>query len=318
MNIAEVLRSIEFDLVEYIQLKVKVDFDNFLQMPISFVFQNKKYIVEKTMGRFKIRRDHPPNGYLVCTEEDIFFLYFHYHNFNPKVFINQGSWVLSFRILKDKELKRSLVEERKMLVNMYLKRVVDFHGHLCPDLAIGVRVCELIKELTPLKSIEPTSISIIAENSTSAIDAIQILLGTTLGNQRLYIVDLGKHNYTVLFPTHKMGIKITLKTLNFKNEDQFSMLEEKLSKNEIVFEEVVMFQRLLDERIKHIFNTPLNELFKVKDIRINKHFIEFPSLYVKCAKCGEQVLKTHVVTYKQENYCMSCLQKIDNNKVTLQ
>jgi formylmethanofuran dehydrogenase subunit E len=40
--------------------------------------------------------------------------------------------------------------------------------------------------------------AIIAENSTSALDAIQIMLGATLGNQRLKVMDLGKHNYTVI------------------------------------------------------------------------------------------------------------------------
>ncbi len=320
MNIAEVLRSIEFDFVEYIQQKVKVEFDNFKQMPLSFIFKNKRYVVDKIMGRFKMRKDYPPNGYLLCSGKEVFFLYFHYYNFNPKVFINSGTWVLSFRILKDEELMKFYLEDRKMLIDMNLKRVVDFHGHLCPDLAIGVRVCEFIKDLVPSKGAEFSSISIIAENSTSAIDAIQILLGTTLGNQRLYIADLGKHNYTVILPNHKQGINISLKSLNFKNETQFCMLEEKISKNEIVFEEVVMFQKLLDDRVKHIFNTPLKELFKVKDVEVRKHLVEFPSLYVKCSKCGEEVLKTHAIVYKQKSYCISCLQKIEfgNKKVKLQ
>ena len=45
--------------------------------------------------------------------------------------------------MRDEELMFFFREERKMLVNMELKRVADFHGHICPDLVIGCKVHEL-------------------------------------------------------------------------------------------------------------------------------------------------------------------------------
>ena len=33
-----------------------------------------------------------------------------------------------------------------MLLNMTLKRAVDFHGRLCPDLVIGGKLCEYVQE----------------------------------------------------------------------------------------------------------------------------------------------------------------------------
>jgi len=42
-------------------------------------------------------------------------------------------------------------EERKMLVNMELKRVADFHGHICPDLVIGCKVHELAIDILSKK-----------------------------------------------------------------------------------------------------------------------------------------------------------------------
>jgi hypothetical protein len=38
MDRAEALRYIQHDLLEYIQKKVKVDFDNARQIPVSFTF----------------------------------------------------------------------------------------------------------------------------------------------------------------------------------------------------------------------------------------------------------------------------------------
>ncbi|PIU23820.1 MAG: formylmethanofuran dehydrogenase, partial [Chloroflexi bacterium CG08_land_8_20_14_0_20_45_12] len=76
-----------------------------------------------------------------------------------------------------------------MLVNMQLKRVIDFHGHLCPDLVIGCKAYELaMKTLCHRENLDGGLI-VIAENTTNAIDAIQCLSGCTLGNQRLKIHD---------------------------------------------------------------------------------------------------------------------------------
>ena len=85
-----------------------------------------------------------------------------------------------------------------MLLNMTLKRVVDFHGHLCPDLVIGRKFCQYVQKLISENESLGGGLSIIAENCTSALDSIQILLGASVGNQRLQILDFGKHNYTWL------------------------------------------------------------------------------------------------------------------------
>jgi formylmethanofuran dehydrogenase subunit E len=60
-----------------------------------------------------------------------------------------------------------------MLLNMAFKRVVDFHGHLCPDLVLGAKFCEYVKKILLTSGELTGGISIVAENCTSALDAIQ-------------------------------------------------------------------------------------------------------------------------------------------------
>ncbi len=316
MEIGEALRSVYCDFVEYIQERVKVVFDCKAQMPVSFVFRRREFEVEKVLGPFKMNKEYPPNSYLLFTKGgEVYFLYFHYLKFNPYSFINSGVWVLSFRILKDKELKKSYLKERKMLVNLAVKRVVDFHGHLCPDLAIGIKLCEYVSQIIAERSLKEESISLIVENSTSAIDAIQILLGTTVGNQRLQIVDLGKHNYTLILPNHVKGLKFSLKEINLPNEDLYLSLEKKICSNEILFDEVVIFQKVLDERVYHIFNIPLKDLFEIKEVNLSKHLIELPTTYVRCSMCGEMVLKDYITVWDHKLYCKTCLKKSYKNKL---
>jgi formylmethanofuran dehydrogenase subunit E len=87
----------------------------------------------------------------------------------------RGFWVLSFRILNDYELMALYRRERKMIVNMALKRIADFHGHVCPDLVLGSKFCEYIQKLLPSNKFANGIAAIISENCTSALDAIQIL-----------------------------------------------------------------------------------------------------------------------------------------------
>jgi formylmethanofuran dehydrogenase subunit E len=120
------------------------------------------------------------------------------------------------------------LEEGKMLLNIHLKRVVDFHGHLCPDLVLGCKLCEYAKKLFSQGGGLNGGISVIAENCTSSLDAIQIILGTTVGNQRLQVMDFGKHNYTLLSKKAETGFRLSLKKQHFSDEEEYRGIEKKL------------------------------------------------------------------------------------------
>ena len=167
MEKTEVLRSIRYDLVEYIQAKVAVEFDNAEQVPLSFIYKKKTYPIREVIGRFLKKEGFSPNGFLVNVDGgDVFFIYFHVRNSGKCMEICEGNWVLCFRVLGDDELMAFYREDRKVLLNMTMKRLVDFHGHLCPDLVIGAKLCEYIQRLLTETSGLNVSISIVAQNCT--------------------------------------------------------------------------------------------------------------------------------------------------------
>ena len=55
-----------------------------------------------------------------------------------------------------------LREERKVLLNIHLKRIVDFHGHLCPELVLGWKHCEYAENLLTPGGAWSTGVSVIA------------------------------------------------------------------------------------------------------------------------------------------------------------
>jgi hypothetical protein len=187
-----------------------VDFDNIRQIPAHFTYRKTRYDVKEIFARFRTHSMPHLNGYLLRADDgEGYFLYFQFFDRNRKSPFNMGFWVLSFRILSDKELMALYQEDRKMLVDIAFKRVADFHGHLCADLVIGGKLCTYVQTLLSSSGELDRGLTIIAENCTSALDAIQNMLGATIGNQRLQVMDFGKHNYTVTGNHGRSGFRLS-------------------------------------------------------------------------------------------------------------
>lgn len=311
MEREEALRAIGEDQLDYIQKPVAVDFDTAGGFPLSFTAGGTKYVVGEVLERFRMARSHPINAFLVRTGDDrVFLLYFHFTEFCTNRPAYHGSWVLSFRILHDDELMAFYRRQRKMIVNMALKRIADFHGHVCPDLVLGCKLCEFVQQLLPTDEPANGITAIVAENATSALDAIQVMLGVTLGNQRLKVSDLGKHNYTIIPKAVSAGFRLILNALDFGNEIVYQRLSGKMLQNKIVMDEVVQLQRLLDDRVRYLLQQPPEALFRVESIEKEAQLPEVPSIYLTCCRCREQVLATHAIARKNEIYCISCFQQI--------
>ncbi|MDI6789468.1 MAG: formylmethanofuran dehydrogenase subunit E family protein, partial [Thermodesulfobacteriota bacterium] len=195
----EILRSIERGHIEFIQRNIKVNYNNKLQSPVSFYYEDKEHKVIEAQGIFRGEMSPRDVSYLVKTQSgDLYLLHLHFFDAVSQGFLTACRWVLGFRVLKDEELMSLYREEKAMLVDIRLKIVADFHGHLCPDLVIGWRACRLALEVLAGEGQIQEDLTIITENSTAALDAIQYTLGCTIGNQRLQIVDTGQHNYTLI------------------------------------------------------------------------------------------------------------------------
>lgn len=104
MDKIEAFRSIRYDLLEHIQQKVWVDFDNTMQYPVGFHFQGKKRLIHEVLGRFRTHMKEHINAFLVnANDDEVYFLYFQQCNMDEKGTLFPGFWVLSFRILNDRE-----------------------------------------------------------------------------------------------------------------------------------------------------------------------------------------------------------------------
>lgn len=278
---------------------------------MSFTFAGQTHAISAVVGLFKMFADQPANSYLVeATDRNVFCLYYQLEAVQRRSSLDQGFWVLWFRILNDNELMSWYLEDRKMLVNMTLKRVADFHGHICPELALGGKFCEFVQSLLEEGAVSLSGLSIISENTTAALDAIQVLLGVTIGNQRLLVMDYGKHNYTLLSRLQDRGWRLKLKPQYYDSEASYHNLEEKIFNKQALFEDMVLFQQLMDARVQQILELTAKELFSVEEVKAETRPQESVSVYLTCSICGEQVLATRSIESRNEIFCIPCFQRM--------
>lgn len=311
MKVEEVLRSINNKDVEFIHRMVKVEYDNKLQCPLKFVYQKREYKTTEVLGIFKGDLSPGDLAFLVKAEdENVYLLYLHFFDSQPPGFIYPGYWILNLRVLRDEELMFLNREERKMLVNMQLKRMADFHGHLCPDLIIGCRACEMALEILSKKEEVTGGFSVIAENNSSALDAIQCITGCTLGNRRLVVYDSGKHKYTFIMNRSGFAVNLSLKEQRFGDEKIYFQLEEKILKDEATIDEVSHFRKFLDDRVKKLLSLKHDDLFETVKTRRKSPRTETPTVFSRCSQCGDMVLKSKLLNRKGSFVCKPCFEML--------
>ncbi len=195
------------------------------------------------------------------------------------------------------------------VVSIELKTACDFHGHLCPDLVIGYRACKLAEKILGDEKIKHDGLVIVAYNSTSAIDAIQTLTGCTVGNRALQIIDWGKHKYVFIFESSGEGIEISLRDQDFLSSEEYNALEEKMNCNPSTTEDVTLYKKMIDERVNRLLSATDDEIFSYRMVKLQSVRREVITGLVRCERCGDMVLRSHMTRASGKSICYECFHK---------
>lgn len=186
-----------------------------------------------------------------------------------------------------------------------LKKAVEFHGHMCPGLAMGYRVAKYVKEHYPRSKDE--ELVAIVDNKSCSVDAIQDMLGCTAGKGNLIFRDYGKQAFTFYARDKKKALRIYFKGDVFEGMDA---LRQKYFKGELKPEERKEFESLREKAIQRILTAPDEELLSVKEVDIpapEKAKI-YPSLL--CQECGEAFMEIMGRMTGGKVVCMECFERM--------
>ena len=185
------------------------------------------------------------------------------------------------------------------------KKAVEFHGHICPGLAIGYRVAKYIKGNYPRS--EDEELVCIAENKSCSVDAVQALLGCTFGKGNLVFVDNGKQVFTFYSRDKGKALRVYFKGDIFKRMDE---LRQKAVNGQLSPDEKKELEGMREQIIQKVLSAPDKELLSIKEVDIpapEKARI-YPSL--RCQECGENFMEIKGRTANGKVVCKDCFERM--------
>jgi formylmethanofuran dehydrogenase subunit E len=195
-------------------------------------------------------------------------------------------------------------------MNIDVSQVKQFHGHMCPGLAIGIRVAEqAIVEMGERPGDE--EVVAIVETDNCAVDAIQFITGCTFGKGNLIHLDYGKNAFRFIRRSDSKAIRIRVKPDAWNplrpDEDQLTKRWREGTTSEMEKQEAV---RLQQQRTEMILNAPLTDLLEVQSIQpeIPARARIFNS--VACARCREKTMETRLHLLEGKAYCPECFEEM--------
>lgn len=186
-----------------------------------------------------------------------------------------------------------------------LRKAVEFHGHLCPGLAIGYRVARYVKGHYPRS--EDEELVCIAENNSCSVDAVQEMLGCTFGKGNLVYRDYGKQVFTFFCRNDSRALRIYFKGDVSRNMDD---IRARYFKGELSPEEQVEFKALRERAIRHMLEAPDDELLSANEVDIpapQKARI-YPTLH--CQECNEGFMEICGRTANGKTVCKECFSRM--------
>jgi formylmethanofuran dehydrogenase subunit E len=192
-------------------------------------------------------------------------------------------------------------------LDLDFQRCVEFHGHICPGLAIGFRAAREGMDWLKENRAEDEELVAIVETDACGADAIQVLTGCTFGKGNFLLRDYGKQAFTLFGRRSGRGVRVCLRPGALEPTPRHRQLMERIQRNEATPEEREEFGRIHREKAREILEKSLEELFTLKEISQAlppRARIE-PSK--TCQVCGEPAKASKIQIRDGKEICCSCL-----------
>lgn len=92
------------------------------------------------------------------------------------------------------------------------EQVIDFHGHTCPEIALGYRVAQIAIRELGIRPASNSELIVTAYTHSCAIDAFQVLNRATYGRGKLRVVEKEQHVYHFQYTGTSEGLQISIQS----------------------------------------------------------------------------------------------------------
>lgn len=192
-----------------------------------------------------------------------------------------------------------------MIDEQTMERVVAFHGHMCPGLAMGVQASQIaLREIGPHANDE--EVVAVVETDMCGVDAIQFLTGCTLGKGNLIHRDWGKNAYTFFRRSDGRAVRIVGRPNAWQRNPEHQELFAKVRTRHATPEERSRFQDLHRSESRRVLDLDPDSLFEVQEVRDAPPRQARIHASVLCARCGEATMETRIRRLDGRDFCPPC------------
>ncbi len=186
------------------------------------------------------------------------------------------------------------------------KPVIAFHGHLCPGLTIGYRAANAARKALGLERDQDEELVAVVENDACGVDAIQYLLGCTLGKGNLIFRDLGKQAFTIFRRKDGKAVRLVFRDNIGASDPKSNDLRRKVMNGQATTEEKLQFNQQRTQRMKDLLAATDEDLFDFKqpDFIIPESARIFDSF--ACEQCGETTMEPRLRLVDGRKICLTC------------
>ena len=165
------------------------------------------------------------------------------------------------------------------------ERCAQFHGHICGGLTIGYQAARYAIALLDLTFSRDENVVCIAENDACGVDAIQVMLGCSIGKGNLLFHMTGKQAFNIYERTSGRSVRLVLRPT-----------PEGLSK---------------EASLKYLTDTDPKDLFDVKPttLKVPEQARIFDSYPCDC--CGEKTGANWIRLQGGKKLCLDCYESYD-------
>lgn len=183
--------------------------------------------------------------------------------------------------------------------------VVEFHGHVCPGLAIGYRVARAALDELGQRA-EDEELVTVVENDSCAVDAVQVMTGCTFGKGNLIYKDYGKQVYTFIRRPSGDTLRVSVEWVSPEETDEEKEAWSKYMGGDHSADVMGIVHRRKSKKIDAVLNASEEELFKMtrKKMELPHEARIYPS--VRCALCEEKVMEPRARLKDGNIVCIPC------------
>jgi formylmethanofuran dehydrogenase subunit E len=186
-----------------------------------------------------------------------------------------------------------------------LERVVDFHGHLCPGLAMGIQAAQIaLREIGPHAKDE--EVIAVVETDMCGVDAIQFLTGCTFGKGNLIHRDYGKNAFSFFRRSDGRAVRIALRPGAWERDPEHQALFAKIRAREPTAAARARFQELHVSQSHKVLALDPDSLYAFEQVHAAPPRKARIHASIACAECSEAAMETRVRRLDGRELCQPC------------